>query len=186
VVLTILLSVDINLHPYRVEDLLSVLVRVGPPAADDAAEELTSLSIPTRHLSALSLAYLGDPAARATSVAALVGDDRKSLEAASFVLPELIVAGALNEEEAFSILSRLVHSIDPRVRRNAMSALILYQHTGPAGDLLEVGLADTDRGVVQTANDVRNALRAATAKKYFAIDLDGSWSPAVRISTDED
>jgi hypothetical protein len=185
VVLPILRNVDIRLHPYRVEDLLSVLVRVGPSAAGDAAGELASLSIPTRHLSALSLAYLGATAAREKLVAALSSDDGKPLEAASFVLPELIVAGALDEAEAFAVLSRLVYSIDPRVRRNAMRTLILFDHTGPAGDLLKEGLRDTDQTVVQTAHDIRNALRAATAKKYFAIDLDGAWSPAARDSTDE-
>jgi hypothetical protein len=177
VVRPILRGVDYGLHPNRVDDLLSIVVRVGPRASDEVVAELTSLSPPTRHLAAMSLAYLGDESAKDHLVGALQGDDRRSLEASSYVLTELIVTGALTKTEGFAMISKLAHSIDPRIRRNALHALLLYQPAGPPRALLEQSLQDSDLAVAQTAQQVKNALRAATVKKYFAVDLDGSWLP---------
>jgi WD40 repeat protein/serine/threonine protein kinase len=168
----ILDDVDRDLHPYQVEDLLSVLVRAGPAISDDLVRALSSPSVAKRHLAALALAYSSRPGASAPLVAALDGDQLSALEAASFVLGELIVHEVIPEDDAFAVAQRLAHSIDPRVRRNAMRSLILFQHDGPVRDLLDEGLDDSDGGVVRAALETRNALRAATAKKYFGIDLD--------------
>jgi hypothetical protein len=84
----------------------------------------------------------------------------------------LILIGAVPEEEAFHVVRRLAQSIDPRVRRNAIRALLLFERAGPMRDLLEEALRDSDRGVVLAAREVEQSLRAATARKYFGIDLD--------------
>ncbi len=172
VVPPILRRVDNELHPYRVEDLLSVLVRIGAPAIPAETEGLSSASEPSRHLAALALAYQHAGEARAPLVTSLTSGGSASVEAASFVLRELIVGGAVPEPDAFAVVHRLAQSIDPRVRRNAVRALILFENGGPPRTLLEEALLDPDRGVVRAARETREALRAATAQKFFGIDLD--------------
>ncbi len=162
----------IDIHPARVEDWLSVLVRVGDDGAPEAIRALSSSSEPTRHLAAMSLVYRDEPRAWETLVAALEGDDRRSVEAASHVLTELILVGAVPEDEAFAKVKSLSRSIDPRVRRNAVRALVLFERRGAMRDLLDEALQDADPGVAETARRVDESLRAATAEKYFGIDLD--------------
>jgi WD40 repeat protein/serine/threonine protein kinase len=162
----------IDLHPTRVEDWLSVLVRVGDDGVPEAIRALSSSSEPTRHLAAMSLVYSDQPRAWGPLVAALDGDDRRSVEAASHVLTELILVGAVPEAQAFTVVKRLSRSIDPRVRRNAVRALVLFERRGAMRDLLDEALQDTDPGVTAAASWVEESLRAATAQKYFGIDLE--------------
>jgi WD40 repeat protein/serine/threonine protein kinase len=162
----------IDLHPTRVEDWLSVLVRVGDDGSREAMRALSSSSEPTRHLAAMSLVYRQQPQAWGPLVAALDGDDRRSVEAASHVLTELVLVGAVPQAEAFTTVKRLSRSIDPRVRRNAVRALVLFERRGAMRDLLDEALQDADPGVAATARWVDESLRAATAQKYFGIDLE--------------
>jgi len=85
---------------------------------------------------------------------------------------ELILVGAVPEDEAFAKVKSLSRSIDPRVRRNAVRALVLFEPRGAMRDLLDEALQDADPGVAETARRVDESLRAATAEKYFGIDLD--------------
>jgi WD40 repeat protein len=162
----------IDLHPTRVEDWLSVLVRVGDEGSSDAVRALSSSSEPTRHLAAMSLVYRGQPESWRPLMAALDSDDRRSVEAASHVLTELILVGAVPEADAFSTVKRLSRSIDPRVRRNAVRALVLFERRGAMRELLDEALQDSDPGVATTARKVDESLRAATAEKYFGIDIE--------------
>ncbi len=162
----------IDLHPTRVEDWLSVLVRVGDEGGSETIRALSSSSEPTRHLAAMSLVYRGQPESWKPLMAALDSDDRRSVEAASHVLTELILVGAVPEADAFSTVKRLSRSIDPRVRRNAVRALVLFERRGAMRELLDEALQDSDPGVAATASKVDESLRAATAEKYFGIDIE--------------
>ena len=115
--------------------------------------------------------YANRPDLTAQLVQALSGDDRRSLESASYVLTELILLGAVPEAGAFDTVRRMARSIDPRVRKNAIRSLILFERAEPMKDLLDEALRDSDPGVAATARYVDESLRAAVAQKYFGIEL---------------
>jgi HEAT repeat protein len=160
-----------DLHPYRFEDLISVLVRIGDRAVPGMVEALSSPHEAVRHLAAVGLVYLDTGRSRAPLVAALPGDDSKSLEASSFVLRELMVSRAVEEAEAFPIARRLANSIDPRVRRNAIRSLVLFERVGPVSSLLEQALEDSDPEVVRAAQQTLDSLRNAKIERYFGISI---------------
>jgi hypothetical protein len=167
----ILKSFGSEIHPLRAEDLLSVLIRMGDPAIDGAVEALSSRSVAVRRLVASSLVYMGRPSATRALLSAIGGENRRSLDAASFVLAELIVSGAIPEADAFSLVQRLAHNIDPDVRRHALRALVAFERSGPVRVLLDEALDDSDPDVARTATEVRDILRSAKVEKYFGVEI---------------
>jgi len=168
----ILESFGSEVHPLRLEDLLSVLVRMGDAAIEGVTEALSSTSVAVRRLAATSMVYMGRPPATRALLSAIRGEDRKSQDAASFVLAELIVSGAIPEKDAFSVVQRLAHNIDPDVRRHALRALVAFERLGPVRDLLDEALDDSNPEVARTAAEVRDILRSAKVEKYFGVELE--------------
>jgi WD40 repeat protein/serine/threonine protein kinase len=154
-------------HPFHLEDLLSILVRVGGRAGPRLKGALTDSSERVRHIAALALVNSGDPGAAESLVHILDGNDPRGVEAGSYVLTELIVGGVIAEPAAFQTVRRHCRSIDPRVRRNAVKALILFESSGPAGELLLEALSDSDPGVAETAQWTKDTLRSATIQELF-------------------
>jgi hypothetical protein len=109
----------------------------------------------------------GDPRASENLIRHLSGDDPRGVEAGSYVLIELIVHRAIPESVAFQTVRRHCRSIDPRVRRNAVRALILFESSGPAGDLLREALEDANADVAASARWVRDTLRSARIQELF-------------------
>jgi WD40 repeat protein len=163
----ILRRVGEDAHPFHLEDLLSILVRIGGRAGPRLKGALTDPSERVRHIAALALVNSGDPGAVESLVQLLGGDDLRGVEAGSYVLTELIVGGVIEEPVAFETVRRHCRSIDPRVRRNAVRTLILFENSGPAGQLLLEALADGDTEVAATAQWTRDTLRSATIQELF-------------------
>ena len=159
VVEPIVRRVSEGMNPYRFEDLLSVMVRVGARGGRRINRALGDPSAAVRHLAALTLIHSGDRNSAAALVRALEGDDFRMVEAGSYVLIELIVGGAIPEPLAFPTILRLSRSIEPRTRRNTVRALILFEDAGPSRRLLEEALADSDAEVALVARKVRDSLR---------------------------
>ena len=155
------------LHPYRLEDLVSVLARIDPAAGPLLEASLADRSETVRHVASLALFYSDRPSAFEVLLAALRGEELRSAEAASYALTELVAAGAIDEASAFETVSRLCRSIDPGIRRNAVRALVLFEPTGPARDLLDEALADRDPEVVRAAESTRAMIRSAKIQRFF-------------------
>jgi hypothetical protein len=155
------------LHPYRLEDLLSILIRAGGANNPVVAAALTDHVETVRHLAALTLVH-GDSSNGAGILRdALQGDEMKGVEAASFVLTELISTGAIDEEHSFETVRRLCRSIDPRVRRNAVRSLVLFENTGPARQLLDEALEDSDVEVSLAAERTLTMIRTMKIQQIF-------------------
>ncbi|MCJ7755430.1 MAG: HEAT repeat domain-containing protein, partial [Thermoanaerobaculales bacterium] len=170
VVEEILERADTGRHPYRLEDFVVVLVGIGEPAEPRLRRALTDYSETVRHLAAVALVHIANPAAPQILVEALNSDEMRGVEGASYVLTELIARGAIDEAQAFGAVRTLCRSIDPRVRRNAVRALVLFERTGPALELLNEVLTDTDPEVVAAAERAQETMRNAKIQQVFGAD----------------
>jgi vesicle coat complex subunit len=94
----------------------------------------------------------------------------RGVEGASYVLTELIARGAIDEGRAFDAVRTLCRSIDPRVRRNAVRALVLFERTGPALEVLNEVLTDTDPEVAAAAERAQETMRKAKIQQVFGAD----------------
>jgi hypothetical protein len=155
------------LHPYRLEDLLSILIRVGGASDPAVVEALTDHAETVRHLAALTLVHGGSSNGAGILRDALRGDEMRGVEAASFVLTELISTGAIEEAQSFETVRRLCRSIDPRVRRNAVRSLVLFESTGPARQLLDEALEDSDVEVSLAAERTLTMIRTMKIQQIF-------------------
>ncbi len=156
-----------RLHPFRLEDLLGVLVRIGASGDPHIQAAITDNSETVRHLAALTLLHGSEPSGRKHLFDALSGEEMKGVEAASFVLPELISIGAIDDEFAFETVRRLSANIDPHVRRNAVRALVLFENKGPVRGVLKDALDDNDPEVAATAEKVQATMRSAKLNELF-------------------
>ncbi len=163
----VLVRAGAGLHPYRLEDFLVVLVGVGQPAEPRLRSALTDYSETLRHLAALALVHSPSPSAKPILLEALNGDEMRGVEAASYVLTELIATGAIDEVGAFDTVRRLCRNIDPRVRRNAVRSLVLFERTGVAGELLDEALVDVDPEVTREAERSQEIIRNAKIQEVF-------------------
>jgi WD40 repeat protein/serine/threonine protein kinase len=156
-----------GLHPYRLEDLLGVLIRIK--AADNPRfyDGLYDGSETVRHLVALTLVYSGDDEAIDALMTALDGEERRGVEAASYVLTELVAIGAIREREAFERVRSLISNIDPKVRRNAARGLVLFRYEGAAREVMRDALEDSEPLVVEAAERTRDMMRDARVTDYF-------------------
>ncbi len=156
-----------ELHPLRRHDLAGMLVAIGRPAQAQLIAALASGEEGARHAAAWALVTMHQPEGMAALREALTGPSATGNEAASFVLRELIVLGEVAPEDAFDVVRRLAHSIDPRVRRNAIAALILFERTGPVVELLEQARSDSDPSVVTAAEATERAMREVKIQQVF-------------------
>ncbi len=163
-------SADTKLHPYRLEDFALVLVGIGEPAEPRLRQALTDYSEILRHLAAVALVHSESPTATQILVEALDGDEMRGVEGASYVLTEMIARGAIDEARAFETVRMLCRNIDPRVRRNAVRSLVLFERTGVARELLDEALTDADPAVVAAAERARENLRNAKIQQVFGAD----------------
>jgi WD40 repeat protein len=156
-----------GLVPHRQHDLVTVLIGAGERSLERLDEALGSGDVDVRHAAAFALAHLRSSAGRDRLVAAL--DDPRStrVEAASFVLRELIVSGAIPADDAFETVRRLAASVDPRVRAQAVRALVLFERRGPAARVLEQALEDSEPEVRRTAEETAVSLREAKLQELF-------------------
>jgi len=153
--------------PHRQHDLVTVLVGAGERSLGRLDDALSSGDLDVRHAAAFALAHLRTSSGRERLVAAL-GDSRPTrVEAASFVLRELIVSGAVPEARAFATVRRLSASVDPRVRVHAVRALVLFERDGPPADVLELALGDSDPDVRDAAEETVASLREAKLQELF-------------------
>jgi hypothetical protein len=93
--------------------------------------------------------------------------DSRAVEGSSFVLTELICVASIEEQSAFDTVRRLCRNIDPRVRENAVKALILFERSGPAKLVLDEALEDTSPEVVEAAEKTRAGLRSVQISTLF-------------------
>jgi hypothetical protein len=156
-----------DLHPYRLEDLLSIMVKVGGGEDPRVTAALADRSETVRHFAALTLIHGGDENGIRALIASLESEELRNVEGASFVLTELIAIGAIDEASAFDQVWRLCRNIDPRVRRNSVRALVLFERKGPSRDLLDEVLQDSDPDVIQAAERTRDTLRSAKTYELF-------------------
>jgi hypothetical protein len=91
----------------------------------------------------------------------------RRVEAASYVLTELVALGHIPEAEAFPVVRQMCRSIDPRVRANAVRAVMLFEPTGPAHELLDEVLEDSDPEVAAAAGQTRGIIRGAKVQELF-------------------
>jgi len=155
----ILRRADQDLHPNRLEDLVSIMVRIGAAGDPQLGEHLGDHSEATRHLTALTLVHGGEPNGIEALLNGLDSDDTRTVEGASYVLAELICVGGIDEQTAFDWVHRLYRNDDPRIRLNVVKALILFESSGAAQKLLQQALEDTNRDVSAAAEKARKALR---------------------------
>jgi WD40 repeat protein len=156
-----------GIHERREEDLLGVLVRIKASANPRFADHLLDANESVRHMAALAIVYGDDRKARDGLVDALRSDELRAVEAASFVIGELVSKGHLGEEEAFEVIRTLSRNIDPMVRRNAVKSLILFKNEGAVRDVLNDTLEDSDPDVVKAAELTREAMRTGRIKELF-------------------
>jgi WD40 repeat protein/serine/threonine protein kinase len=156
-----------GLHPYRLEDLLSIMVRVGGGEDPRVVAALDDHSETTRHFAALSIVHGGDSDGLQGLLEALESEQGRKVEGASYVLTELIVFGAIGEDVAFEKVRALCRNIDPRVRRNAVRAMVLFERRGAARELMQEILEDSDPEVREAAELTHNTLRAAKMNELF-------------------
>jgi hypothetical protein len=64
----------------------------------------------------------------------------------------------------------LCRNIDPRIRRNAVRSLALFERTGVANELLDEVLADSDPEVARAAEQTRDMMRTAKIQEVFGAD----------------
>ncbi len=153
--------------PHRQHDLVTVLIGAGERSLDRLDDALGSGDLDVRHAAAFALAHLRTPAGRERLVAALDDPRPTRVEAASSVLRELIVSGALPEGRAFATVRRLSSSVDPRVRAHAVRALVLFEREGPPDRVLEQAVEDSDPDVRQAAEETAASLRGAKLQELF-------------------
>ena len=163
----ILRRADQGLHPYRLEDLLSIMVRIGAAGDPRMIAYIGDHSETIRHLTALTLVHGGDSEGIEALLDSLDSADSRTVEGASYVLTELICVGAVEEQAAFETVRRLCRNIDPRVRRNAVKALILFERSGPAKLVLDEALEDSSPEVVEAAEKTRAGLRSVQINTLF-------------------
>jgi len=156
-----------GLHPYRLEDLLSIMIRIGAAGDPRMVEYIGDHSETIRHLTALTLVHGRQPDGIEALLNGLDSADSRTVEGTSYVLTELICVGAVEEQSAFDTVRRLCRNIDPRVRRNAVKALILFQRSGPARVVLEEALDDSNPEVVAAAEKTRDGLRSVQINTLF-------------------
>jgi len=156
-----------NLHPYRLEDLLSIMVRIGAAGDPRMVEYISDHSETIRHLTALTLVHGGEADGIEALINGLDSADSRAVEGASYVLTELICVGAIEEQSAFDTIRRLCRNIDPRVRRNSVKALILFERSGSAKLVLDEALDDTNPEVVEAAEKIRAGLRSVQINTLF-------------------
>jgi WD40 repeat protein/serine/threonine protein kinase len=156
-----------DLHPYRLEDLLSVMVRVGGGEDPQVIDALDDGSETTRHFAALTIIHGGDHQGIDALLAGLDSEDGRMVEGTSYVLTELIAIGAIDEASAFEKVRVLCRNIDPRVRRNAVRALVHFERRGAAREVLEEVLEDTDPDVREVAERTRDTIRSAKMQELF-------------------
>ena len=156
-----------GLHPYRLEDLLSIMIRIGAAGDPRMVEYIGDHSETVRHLTALTLVHGGEADGIEMLLASLDSADSRAVEGASSVLTELICVGAVEEQLAFETVRRLCRNIDPRVRKNAVRALILFERSGPAKLVLDEALDDTNPEVVEAAEKTRDGLRSVQINTLF-------------------
>jgi len=150
-----------GLHPKRMDDLLGVLVGIGAAHAPEIERALTDRSETVRHLAAMTLIYGDDAHGGPVLKNALEGDEWRGVEAATSVLTELIVLGTISEDEAFDVVRKFSHNIEPQIRRNAVRALVLFEDEKPVREVLESALDDSDEAVVAAAREARDLLERA-------------------------
>jgi WD40 repeat protein/serine/threonine protein kinase len=156
-----------DLHPYRLEDLLSIMVRVGGGVSPQVLDALDDRSDTTRHFAALSIIYGGDEIGIQALVEGLDSDERRVVEGSSYVLTELISIGAIDEATAFERVRVLCRNIDPEARRNAVRALVHFERKGAAREVLDEVLEDSDPEVRAAAERTRDIIRSAKAFELF-------------------
>jgi WD40 repeat protein/serine/threonine protein kinase/Flp pilus assembly protein TadD len=156
-----------GLHPYRLEDLLSVMVRVAGGEDPQVIDALDDRSETTRHFAALAIIHGGNRDGIQTLVEGLDSDDRRLVEGTSYVLVELIALGALDEAAAFEAVRRLSRNIDPKVRQNAVRALVHFERRGAAREVLDEALEDSDPEVREIAERTLNTIRSAKMYELF-------------------
>jgi HEAT repeat protein len=143
------------------DDLLGVLVGIGAAHDPEVERALTDRSETVRHLAAMTLVYGDDAHGGPVLKNALEGDEWRGVEAATSVLTELIVLGTISEDEAFDVVRRFSHNIEPQIRRNAVRALVLFEDEKPVREVLESALGDTDEAVVAAAREAKEILERA-------------------------
>jgi len=156
-----------DLHPYRLEDLLSIMVRVGGGFDSQVLDALDDRSDTTRHFAALSIVHGGDQSGIQAIVEGLDSEEGRVVEGASYVLTELLSIGAIGEATAFETVRTLCRNIDPRVRRNAVRALVHFERKGAAREVLDAALEDSDPEVRAAAERTRGIVRSAIAVDLF-------------------
>jgi hypothetical protein len=75
--------------------------------------------------------------------------------------------GAIDEASAFEKVRKLSRNIDPKVRRNAIRALVHFERRGPAREVLDEALEDTDPEVRAVAERTRDTIRSAKMYELF-------------------
>ena len=83
------------------------------------------------------------------------------------MLTELLSIGAIDEATAFETVRALCRNIDPRVRRNAVRALVHFERKGAAREVLDAALEDSDPEVRAAAERTRGIVRSAIAVELF-------------------
>jgi hypothetical protein len=156
-----------DLHPYRLEDLLSIMVRVGGGVDPQVLDALDDRSDTTRHFAALTIIHGGDQGGVQALVEALDSEEGRVVEGASYVLTELISIGAIDEATAFEKVRVLCRNIDPDVRCNAVRALVHFERKGAAREVLDDALEDSDPEVRAAAERTRDIVRRAKAFELF-------------------
>jgi len=173
VVEPILRRVSEGMDPYRHEDLLSIMVRVGARSGQRIIQALSDPSAAVRHLAALTLIHSGDRDLATALVEAVEGDDLRSVEAGSYVLIELIAGGVVPRPQVFPTIRRLSRSIEPGTRRNAVRTLVLFEDAGPPRRLLEEAFGDSSEEVALAARQVRDNLRDRRIHRLFGFSVVG-------------
>ncbi len=156
-----------DLHPYRLEDLLSIMVRIGGGEDPRVIEAIGDRSETTRHFAALSIVHGGDEAGIRALVDGLSSEQGRVVEGSSYVLTELVALGAVDQESAFETVRLLCRNIDPRVRRNSVRALVLFERKGAARELMDEILQDSDAEVRLAAERTRDTIRSAKMYELF-------------------
>lgn len=121
----------------------------------------------TRHFAALTVVHGGDKVGIQALVGALDSEEHRVVEGASYVLTELISIGAIDEAVAFEKVRVLSRNIDPKVRRNAVRAMVHFERRGAAREVLDAALEDTDPEVRDAATRTREIVRKAKAQELF-------------------
>jgi WD40 repeat protein/serine/threonine protein kinase len=156
-----------DLHPYRLEDLLSIMIRVGGGRDPRVIDALDDRSETTRHFAALSIIYGGDEEGIRALIEGLDSEDGRLVDGASYVLTEIIALDRFDEATAFEKARKLSRNIDPMVRRNAIRALVHFERRGAAREVMDEALEDSDPEVRATAERTRDTIRSAKMYELF-------------------